>query len=217
MRRLRLTIDPGGEDLHPVGDVFFRADYVDRAELWNWNVREAYLTLLFVVYGDRRRVEAVVEDAAVVLDHELLPVDERCFYLYLVDEGTDHGRTLFERFTRPGILAIPPATWADGTTTMTVVADGATLQSLVDDIPPFVDVEVEAFGEYDAETPSALSVLSPRQREALAAGVETGYYDVPRSGSHEDVAELMDCAPSTAAEHLQKAEARLVRALFQVK
>jgi predicted DNA binding protein len=215
MRRLRLTIDPGDVDVHPVGDVFHDADFVDRADLWNWNLREEAITLMFVVYGDRERVESVIEDTDVIVDHELLPVDERCFYCYIVEWGTEAAWALFDKFLRPGILSIPPATWQDGVTTATIIADEATLQSLVADIPDFVDVGVESMGSFDVATPSALSRLSPRQREALRIGLQTGYFDVPRTGSHEDVAARMDCSPSTTAEHLQKAQAALVEAVLE--
>lgn len=55
------------------------------------------------------------------------------------------------------------------------------------------------------------ATLSDRQREAVEAGLALGYYEVPREASHEDVAEAIDCAPSTAAEHRRKAEAKLLR------
>ncbi|MFC7174018.1 helix-turn-helix domain-containing protein [Haloplanus litoreus] len=39
-----------------------------------------------------------------------------------------------------------------------------------------------------------------------------GYYDSPREGSVADVAATLDVAPGTAAEHLRKAEATVMRA-----
>jgi hypothetical protein len=41
------------------------------------------------------------------------------------------------------------------------------------------------------------------------------YYDSPRRATGEDVAAVMDCAPSTAAKHLRKAESKLVTGLLQ--
>ncbi|MEF8906631.1 MAG: helix-turn-helix domain-containing protein [Haloarculaceae archaeon] len=40
-----------------------------------------------------------------------------------------------------------------------------------------------------------------------------GYYDQPRATTHEEVAPQLGCAPNTASEHLQKAEAKLVNAV----
>ena len=56
--------------------------------------------------------------------------------------------------------------------------------------------------------------LTDRQREVAETAVELGYYDIPRSASQEDIAAELDCAPSTIAEHLRKAEARILRAQF---
>jgi len=75
-----------------------------------------------------------------------------------------------------------------------------------------VDVEVHAVGKQGvdiADTPA--DVLSDRQREAVLAALELGYHDQPRGATHEDVAATLDAAPSTASEHLRKAEAKLVR------
>jgi predicted DNA binding protein len=53
--------------------------------------------------------------------------------------------------------------------------------------------------------------LTDRQREALAEALAAGYYESPRAATVADVGERLDCAPSTAAEHLRKAESTLVR------
>ncbi len=56
--------------------------------------------------------------------------------------------------------------------------------------------------------------MTERQREALEAALSVGYYEVPREADHEAVADAIDCAPSTAAEHLRRGEANALRALF---
>ena len=54
------------------------------------------------------------------------------------------------------------------------------------------------------------SALSDRQFEATAVAVELGYYETPREATVANVADRIDCAPGTAAEHLRKAEGTLV-------
>ncbi|MBX0287507.1 helix-turn-helix domain-containing protein [Halomicroarcula sp. F28] len=58
------------------------------------------------------------------------------------------------------------------------------------------------------------SLLSDRQQEAIQTALELGYYEIPRAVSHEDVADHIGCAPSTAAEHLRKAESTLLGSLL---
>ncbi|PSP27438.1 hypothetical protein BRC65_05590 [Halobacteriales archaeon QH_2_65_14] len=81
----------------------------------------------------------------------------------------------------------------------------------MDHFPSSVDVEVHAITGTIPQPETAAEQLSERQREALRVALAVGYYDSPRRATHEDVADRLDCAPSTASEHLQKAEATLVR------
>lgn len=60
-----------------------------------------------------------------------------------------------------------------------------------------------------------LSILTDRQLEVLQTAVEQGNYDVPRNATQEDIAETLDCAPSTVDEHLPKTEAHVVSELVQ--
>ncbi|MFB6270658.1 MAG: helix-turn-helix domain-containing protein, partial [Halobacterium sp.] len=59
------------------------------------------------------------------------------------------------------------------------------------------------------------TALTDRQREVVETAVDLGYYDVPRTAGQDDVAAELDCASSTVAEHLRKAEAALARAAVQ--
>lgn len=60
---------------------------------------------------------------------------------------------------------------------------------------------------------SPAATLTTRQREAVAAAVDAGYYGATREGSVAAVAETLGCSTGTAAEHLRKAEARVMRAV----
>jgi predicted DNA binding protein/PAS domain-containing protein len=52
--------------------------------------------------------------------------------------------------------------------------------------------------------------LTPRQRDAINAAAESGYFNWPRDSTAEDVADSMGIAPSTFHSHLRKAESKLV-------
>lgn len=58
--------------------------------------------------------------------------------------------------------------------------------------------------------PSA--TLPGKQREALAAAIEHGYYETPREISLDDLATTLDVPRSTLSYRLRKAEARLAKA-----
>jgi predicted DNA binding protein len=52
--------------------------------------------------------------------------------------------------------------------------------------------------------------LTDRQVAALAAAIEIGYFDTPRRASAEDLAAKLGVSPSTAVEHLRKAEKKVL-------
>jgi len=109
------------------------------------------------------------------------------------------------------LLTVPPLEYRPGgELRFSVIGEPDALQATLAAIPDAISIEIDEVGEYDRRrTPTGFS-LTDRQREALEAGTRTGYYDAPRTGSVEDVASALDCAASTASNHLRKAEARLV-------
>uniref|UniRef100_UPI001939C836 helix-turn-helix domain-containing protein n=1 Tax=Halobellus captivus TaxID=2592614 RepID=UPI001939C836 len=73
---------------------------------------------------------------------------------------------------------------------------------------------VNRLGEYDAYREPYVTALTDRQREVLETARELGYYEIPRRTSVREIADELSCSKSTAANHLRKAESRLV-ALYE--
>jgi len=90
----------------------------------------------------------------------------------------------------------------------------AALQSAFADASKKISIDVEWTGGYAPEQAPVLGRLTDRQREALTAAYEMGYYEEPREISFGDVADELDIAPSTANELLRRAEAVLVDAVI---
>lgn len=112
--------------------------------------------------------------------------------------------------TRAGVVVRTPVVYRDGEVHGRAVGDPDALQRAFDVGTEDLDVRVEEVGAVRLPGDPA-ATLSDRQREAVEAALELGYYDRPREATHEDVAAAIGCAPATASEHLQKAEATLVR------
>ncbi len=83
---------------------------------------------------------------------------------------------------------------------------GRTIDQLIE---AGMHVDLERLGEYRGSA-STIDHLTERQREVVRTAHELGYYDVPRTTSTEEVAEAVGVNPSTAAEHLQRAERNLL-------
>ncbi|QLD87016.1 helix-turn-helix domain-containing protein [Natronomonas halophila] len=64
--------------------------------------------------------------------------------------------------------------------------------------------------EADGFGPTPANGLTDRQREALAAAHEMGYFEVPRRSSLGDVADALDISASSLSERLRRAQSSLV-------
>lgn len=163
-------------------------------------------TLLFYVEGDREAYVDALAAADRVVDFEVTPLGEDACYAYVREDSAEFDIRLRDAFEGPGMLVVPPVEFrSDGTARLTVVGEPEALQTALEDVPAEARVDVDSIGEYDGPPETDVG-LTDRQREAAAAALEVGYYDVPRSGSLEAVADELGCAPGTASEHLRKAE-----------
>lgn len=107
---------------------------------------------------------------------------------------------------------LPPVARQEGAVEVRLVGEPPAVSDIVEALPPRVEVDVHEVGGGGLPNHPTDVPLTERQREAVRAALELGYYDRPREATHEDVGAVIDCAASTATEHLQKAEAKFVRA-----
>lgn len=214
MKHLRVTLRPHGTTIHPVYDVLV-GDAVSSARMLHWNVADDTPTILFHLDSDPDAVATALDDIPAVIAYDLTPVGNGTYYLYLHEEPTEVEWTLSAAFTGDGMLVVPPLVYTDdGGVRFAVLGDPDDLRAALDLLPDGLDATVERVGEYDVPPPDVTAVLTERQHAAVDAATELGYYEVPRRATHEDVAERLGCAPSTASEHLRKANARVMTALF---
>ncbi|UPV74283.1 helix-turn-helix domain-containing protein [Halorussus limi] len=212
MRRLQLTFYAPDTEVHPLHTLMAERDFVSAAEMVHWNDAGETMTHAFYVEADREAFAAALDETPEVRAYDLTTVAEDRFYLHVRAGTTPVQRAMFDAYNRGGVVVTSSLEHTeDGGVTFEVVGTAEALQDLHGGAPDGIEVEVERVGgpSGDYET-----LLSERQREAVEAAVAAGYYDVPRAASHEAVAEALDCSPSTASEHLRKAESTVLHALF---
>lgn len=201
--------------LHPMQRFIRDGDVVRYEELQSWNVAgrtDAVEYELFYVEAEREPYVAALEEVQSVRWFEVEPIDEASFYCYCCQETREEDETWREAFTDLHLVVVPPIVYdADATFYLTVVGDGDALQAMLDGLPPDVEADVQQVGTYDRKYAPLLQDLTERQLEALEVAVDLGFFAVPREATVADVADALACAESTAATHLQKAQARLVR------
>jgi len=212
MRSFEVVLTYSPETIHPVHEFITQSDVVDRERLLHGTVTDDGLdTFLFHVEGNAKAYAEALDTTAAIRRYDLTEISETAFYAYLEHEAPEIDESLLTAFSRPGVIVVPPVEFrADGTAHLRIVGDASDFQALLTEIPDGIATEVTRIAEYAGEPSNLLSTLSPRQLEAIIAGVEIGYYEIPRQGSVVDIAQQMNCAPGTAAEHLQKAESQLI-------
>ncbi|WP_435318950.1 helix-turn-helix domain-containing protein [Haloarchaeobius sp. TZWSO28] len=218
MRYLDVRIRQPDWMLHPMQSFIRHEDVVQYEELLTWNVqREQGIEYeLFYVEADREQYEPAIDAVDSIHWYDLTPVDDGSFYIYACQDIRDIDVEWREAFVALNLLVLPPIVYdTEAAMRMTVIGSSEDLQTMLDGLPDEIDVTVNEIGEFDARHPRLAGSMTARQREAVSLAVDLGYYDVPRTGSLEAVADALDCAPSTASNHLRKAEAAVMRRLVE--
>lgn len=217
MKSLRLTLRYAPEVQHPMHRFMTESTAVEREWLvtWNMGVEEGITYALFYVVGEREPYENALSGVETNEGYDITPVHDGAFYATVRERDTERFRRFRAAFEQPSLMVVPPLAYRpNGVMAFDVVGEPTALEAVLDGLPAGITAEVHEVGEYDARPGTPGAALTDRQREALAAARRVGYYEVPRTGSVADVAAELRCAPSTASNHLRKAEARLVERAF---
>lgn len=221
MKSVRLTLEHGPETVHPMHRFVAEHDAFRRYQLVNWNHANDHNTLIFHVVGDREAYERRIADldTPIAVDvsagGDAFRAGERVedaepFYVYVREKPGDLSERLVAAFSHRSLVPIPPLEYRmDWSVRLGLVGEGEDIRTALEAVPEGIDTTVERVGEYRGGNPG-LERLTDRQREALRAARNLGYFAVPREASIEDVADRLGCAPGTASEHLRKAQERVM-------
>lgn len=210
-----LQIRMAGEQvlLHPLvptltdGSIFREALMVE----WAPSVDPPRVTTLFYLDGDLDYFETVLANSDIVLASDVTRIRDGRGYAYIHTEPHPTEWDIATAFSGEGLVPVLPIEYYDDESiSIRILGPAERLQAVVERIPAGVETTIEQVGEYDLGRPQIPPPLTGRQRDALVVAFDAGYYDVPRTVSRDELADHLDCAPSTASEHLRKAERRLV-------
>lgn len=145
--------------------------------------------------------------------HEVVEAQDGQCYVYQHCRPTEHAQELLQLFNEYRLMIMFPIRFDEASgMTIEMIGSESDIQDGFDALPLEVRrrTSIERVSEYSPMAAGVASALTERQREVLDAAVTAGYYDVPRRGTADDVADAVGCASSTASEHLRKIEARLL-------
>lgn len=104
------------------------------------------------------------------------------------------------------------------------IGDSDELSKLLQELKAdFKDVSIRTIAREGSDTgspnefvPIDRGQLTERQREVMETAYEMGYFEYPRQANATDVADALDICPSTLAEHMAAAQAKIVSDLFEM-
>lgn len=217
MKHLRVTASVDPDRAPPFYSTLAHSPDVRETRVLEWNTTLDDLeTVLFAIDGNAEPLANLAPASEGIESVELSASDGRWTYalVEMRTTSTPVFAAIREARTRAGLVVRKPIVYRDGEILFRVVGDPAALQAGIEDAPDALDVRITEIGSLTDGVDRPATALSERQREAVAAALALGYYDRPRGATHENVADELGCAPATASEHLQKAEATCMRAVM---
>jgi hypothetical protein len=214
MRAAEIRLSPEAGAFPGVDRTLAGAEGVQRESIRNlaWLSDGSY-ALLYRLSGDPDAVEEVLADHAEVYDHELLEDGGLHAFLH-VAERPALSELLGIVADHPLLLERPFPVTAEGVA-VTVAGTSEGLRAAYEALPDRIPASVVWTGEYSPDGHGPLDRLTDRQREAIGVAHDLGFYEAPRGTTHEEIAENLGCAPSTANELLRRAEAAVIDGLVR--
>lgn len=180
---------------------------------WNLTDRETIL-MVFQVSGPEGPYTDRLDSVSHVESYDVTPLSSRSdqFSMLVEDEITAFTRDVFHPYAEENVVVVPPVVFrTDRSVDVQLVGEHAALERLLDRLPDGLDVEIRQLSAGGVGRLAPAEHLTGRQRRVLSSALAAGYYDEPRRATLEEVAADLDIAPGTVAEHVRKAEARLVQ------
>ncbi|MBZ6494162.1 helix-turn-helix domain-containing protein [Natrinema longum] len=192
---------------HPLHRRLVSSDDVSRAELLMWGPMGTVTTLLWCD-GGRDAVADLLSAVGSITTTAFVDGSDGT-YAFVHQTEYEFADAVLDLVSDSRIVFLPPVTFRDtGTVQFEAVGESDALTGFYTELTDLVEGTIDRVHEFDRRPAS--TAVTDRQQTALEAAVAVGYYDVPRSGTVEDVADELGCAGSTAGELLRKAEAELV-------
>lgn len=187
------------------------------------------LEILYFLRQDQEEFTAI---AQVEFKDPATDVEELRRNNYLVEVQTleklkDSAYTIFVRGGRPSISAIlksigvesgymfPPIGISDGKIKISFLGNEEQVRTFLEKVGATqIRYRVVMLTDADFSPLSPLNRLTEKQREVLVAAYKNGYYDIPRRINTKQLSKKLGLGDSTMAEHLRKAERRLLVSLL---
>jgi hypothetical protein len=207
MKRVTMTVTYTAETAQETHRHLMGDTPVTRCDLLVWGPMLDVTSLSWFDAGPHA-VRELLDDVETVENADLVPGDGGT-YAFVDRDGYEFDADVLSLVSDAQVVFVPPLTFSEsGELQFEAVGEHARISGFYRDLTALVDVRIDRVHSFSRRQTTAS--VTERQHRALEAAVSAGYYDVPRTGSVEDVAAALDCATSTAGELLRRAEAAVV-------
>jgi predicted DNA binding protein len=215
MRAVELHLMPDGHAFPGLDKSLRDLDAVSRETMMNfdWHSDGTY-TLVYRLSGeDTDALDDHLADHEQVQTYDIVEEDDRIYAFVHLTPRESLSR-LLEIAESHQLILETPFQFTERGIRVRVAGEEAELQSAFAEGTDEIEIDVESTGMYSPDEPDFVEQMTERQYEALVTAFDLGYYETPRTISFEEVADELDCAPSTANELLRRAEAALVSSVL---
>jgi len=121
----------------------------------------------------------------------------------------------FDSFFRLGGYQGKPFFIGDGKATMTFLGSSAAIKNIMKTMESFkIPFKVLSLSDAKYSHDSPLSDLTEKQRRVIISAFASGYYDIPRRISSEELADKLEIRAQTLVMHRRKAEQRVLEKII---
>ncbi|WP_436344667.1 helix-turn-helix domain-containing protein [Natronorubrum sp. FCH18a] len=207
MKSMRIELRYASATIPPLHEGICESPDIDREIIVGGQTVDGVETITSFVYGEPEAYESLLCDLETVLEYDITPSGDG-FFLYLRRDLGPEGLSLLNALAQDTVVVVPPIEIrSDRTIRLTVVGHPSSLTAVVEAVPEGMQLDVRWVSQEIAVTDTA---VSDRQATALQAARDVGFYEVPREGGIEAVADELECAVSTASELVRRGEANAV-------
>lgn len=212
MRQVTFETTYPPDAAHPIQQEMTTDGAVTRSELLIWGPT-ADVTTLSWFDGEPSAVTAVLDAVESTAGTHLVAADDGT-YAFVRQTAYELPDSVLTAVAQSRVVFVPPVRFeADGRVRYDAVGESTALAAFHDDIDHHFETSIRQVRDFRGWPNPA--PVTDRQRDALEAAVAVGYYEVPRTGTVEDVASELDCARSTAGELVRRAESAVVTAAIE--
>lgn len=159
-------------------------------------------------------IERLVRITTELTNVSVIPTSETGFvYIHLNPGNLD--KALIDIIDTHKVTVDWPVKYTEQGFQLTLLGEDTALQHVAADLSEIVDVTIKKTGDYHPRMRDPAWHLTDRQIEVVRAAITDGYYDLPRETSQRDLAAKLELSRGTVAEHLRKAEARVMQEIVK--